>query len=789
MSGAIGKRMPRPDAPFKVTGRLQYVDDLSFPRMLHARLVRSPYAHARILRVDTSKAAALPGVHAVITARDMPGRRIGYRYDNLPLQGEKVRYAGDAVAAVAARDPETAARAAELVEVEYEPLPVLSDPEKAMEPGAPLVHEEDWLDPAGERRRPRRDNVSLHFHFEHGDPDRAFAECDVVVEARFAVPFVTTASMETTGCIAVWDPTGNLTMYTPTQAPFLYQREMAEALGISGRRIRVIGTPIGGAFGKNLEAHPWDIVAAVLSRITGRPVKLVFNRQEEFLASRTRQPHIMYVRAGAKKDGRLWVRTCKAVLDNGAYNSWGALTPIVSMQTFTSLYRVPHVRYDAYVVYTNNPYSGSMRGFGNPEATFAVEQTMDMLAEKLGMDPLEFRLRNANEPGEVTPQGMKITSCAAREALEAAARAVEWSGRDARRDAGDTKRRGVGIAGVLHVSGGARIYRSDGCGAIVKIDDFGRVTVLSGHSDMGQGADAAVAQACAEELGVSPEDVTVVNRDTTIVPWDVGVHASRTTFIAGNAVRLAAREAKQQLLRAAAELFFAGAAPEELDIRDGRVFRRSDPANGVPYDKVVRALHFREKGNLIIGHAFYDPPTQMQDAGYVGNISAAYGFGAQAAEVEVDLETGRVRVLRVAAAHDVGKAINPAGIEGQIDGGVLMGVGYALSEQMILQDGQILNPFLRAYGLPAATDAPAIERIIIESADAEGPFGAKGVAEHTVVPTAAAIANAIAHATGVRLYELPMTPERVLRALLEKQPAAAAAPAASVRGSVRAGAE
>ena len=758
----IGKPTPREDALFKVTGSLRYLDDLVLPGMLWGRLVRSPYPHARVVSIDAAAALALPGVKAVITAADLPPRRLGFHFDNRPLH-DKVSCVGDPVAAVAAVDEEAARAAAELVAVHYEPLPGVFDPEAALAPDAPLVHAEQWFDAAGQRIERRKDNVAMHYRFQHGDPEAALAACDAVVEARFTVPFVTTCTIEPQCAIAAWDAAGNLTLWSPTQAPHLFHKEMAEALGISGKRIRVIGTPIGGAFGKNLEAHAWEVANAVLARKAGRPVKLVFSRQEEFIGSRPRQPHIMYVKAGATKDGKLQVRTCEAVLDNGAYNAWGALTPLVTMQSFTSMYRVPNSRYEAKVVYTNHPYAGAMRGYGNPEAVWAIEQTMDMLADKLGLDPLAFRLNNVNQPDETTPQGMKITACLFDRCLSEAAARIDYS---AKRGRQREQLRGVGLAGVLHVGGGARIYRSDGCGMIVKLDDFGKVTVLCGASDSGAGAHNMVAMVVAEELGVLPDDVRIVFGDTALVPWDVGVHATRTTFVAGNAARVAAANCKQQLLAAAAEQLGVPAAA--LDVRERSVFVRAQPAQRIAYDKVIRALHFKEQGNVIIGHAYYDPPTQMQDQNWQGNISATYLFGAHAAEVEIDPETGRVQVLKVVAVHDVGQVINPQAVEGQIDGGVLLGIGYALQEEMKLEQGQVINATLREYGFPTSLDAVPVEKVILEGGDPLGPFGAKGIGEPATVPTAAAIANAVADALGVRLTGAPLTPEKVLAALQQR---------------------
>ncbi|MFQ6059655.1 MAG: xanthine dehydrogenase family protein molybdopterin-binding subunit, partial [Anaerolineae bacterium] len=509
----------------------------------------------------------------------------------------------------------------------------------------------------------------------------------------------------------------------------------------------------------------------------GRPVRITFTREEEFIASPTRQPVICDIKSGAKRDGTLMARQARMILDNGAYTSWGATTPLVMMMTVSSLYRVPNVKYDVLVVYTNNPYAGAMRGYGNPQATFVVESHMDMLAHELGMDPMEFRLKNANQPGDITGQGIRITTCGLSECIEKAAQSIGWQEKRGRgaREQGSTgagemaplhqtsevsetsevwrNRRGVGIAGQLHVGGGARIYPSDGCGTTIKVDDYGKVTVITGSSDMGQGSDTIIAQIVAEEMGVPVDNITVVNTDTAITPWDVGAHASRTTFIAGNSARLAAADAKRQILEAAAQAYKQKV--ENLEMREGQVFVRGEPEEGIPYAKAIRAGHFRPDGDVILARGWYEPPTEKQDKEFRGNISATYGFAAQAAEVEVDTETGEVKVLKIAAAHDVGRAINPMAVEGQIEGGVSMGLGYGLSEELVLEEGKMLNPNFADYALPTALDMPPIDPIIVETIDPEGPFGAKGMAEPANNPTAPAIANAVYDAVGVRIKDLP----------------------------------
>jgi len=423
---------------------------------------------------------------------------------------------------------------------------------------------------------------------------------------------------------------------------------------------------------------------------------------------------------------------------------------------------VPNVKYDVLVVYTNNFYAGAMRGYGNPQATFVVESHMDMLAHELGMDPVEFRLKNANQPGDVTGQGVKITTCGLSECIQKAAQNIGW-----KEKRGQPGNRGVGIAAQLHVGGGARIYPSDGCGTTIKVDDYGKVTVITGSSDMGQGSDTVIAQIVAEEMGVPVDNITVINTDTAITPWDVGAHASRTTFVAGNSARLAAAEARRQILEAAARAY--NQKVENLDLRQGQIYVKGEPEEGIPYAKAIRAGHFRVDGDVILARGWYEPPTEKQDQEFRGNISATYGFAAQAAEVEVDTETGEVKVLKIAAAHDVGRAINPMAVEGQIEGGVSMGLGYGLYEELVLEKGRLLNPNFADYALPTALDMPPVDTLIVETVDPEGPFGAKGMAEPANNPTAPAIANAVYDAVGVRIKDLPITAEKVLKTLKEKR--------------------
>jgi xanthine dehydrogenase molybdenum-binding subunit len=751
-TSVVGRRQPKLDAPDKAVGRATYGHDVRLPGMLHGRILYSAHPHARVLHVDVTRAERLPGVHALVTAADNPPTRFGYGKDNTPLKGEVVRSLRDEVAAVAAVDPEVAEEAISLIRVDYEPLPAVFDAAAALEPGAPLVHAD------------RGSNLVQAYRYRHGDLAVGEAESDFTVEAEFDLPYAAHGAIETTVVVAAFDGRGRLTLYSGTQIPFLLQRDLAEALHLDGSQIRILQTAVGGAFGRGLDIYPFEPIAALLARKSARPVRLAFSRPEEFRAAPVRQPAHVQVRAGARRDGRLTFRAVRALLDIGAYVSWGAVTPLVMLETTASLYRVPHVEFEADCVYTNNPITGAVRGYGNPQSTFFVESMMDRLAEAAGIDPVQFRLQNANLPGEETPQGLRITSCGLRECLEAVSAAVDRSpSPGGAAPSGGHLRRGIGFAATLNVGGGARIYRSDGCGATVKVDDFGRVSLLTGSTEIGQGSETALAQIVAEVLGASIDAVSVHNSDSDLKPWDVGVHASRTTFIAGKAAYLAALEARKQLYETASALL--SAPPEELEARDGAIFARTSGAS-VDLGKVVRARHFREGGRIVVGEGWYDPPTQLVDKEtYKGNISAAYGFGAQMAEVEVDTETGQVRVLRLVCANDVGRAINPMAVEGQIEGGAQMGLGYALTEELLVRDGEVLNPDFLDYRLFTAADMPEIETIIVETSDPEGPFGAKGVGEMGGTPTAAAIANAVFDAVGLRLTRLPMTPERVLAAL------------------------
>jgi len=751
----VGKKIPKIDAPLKVTGAAQYIQDVKLPGMLHGKILYSRYPHAKILKLDTSKAERLPGVRAVVTAKDMPPNfRIGIMKDNPPLKSGKVLSIRDEIAAVAASTPEIAEEALSLIDVEYEELPGIFDPLEAMKEGAPLIHEE------------AKSNVlKMPWRLLCGDVEKAKEESAYVVEDTFSTQWVTHCCLGTSGCVANLDIQNNLTLYSNTQIPSLAQNDFVEALnafGFKNRRVRIIQAVIGGGFGSKLDTYAYEYIAILLALKTRRPVKIIFTREEEFFATSPRQCTITRISHGCDKDGRLTFREIEMILDNGAYTSWGATTPSVMMLPISSLYKVPNVKYTARCVYTNNTYCQAMRGYGNPQATFAIESSLDQLAEKAGIDPLELRRINANEPGEITPQRFKITSCGMKECIEEVSKRLNWKEKK-----GKYNGRGVGIASLIHVGGGARVYKSDGCGTIIKMDDFGKVDVFTGASDIGQGSDTVIAQIVAEVIGIPIEDVNVINNDTDVCPWDVGVHASRTTFVAGNAALGAARKIREQILEAGGKILEED--PTDLDIKDGMIFSTKNKDKSTPLGKALRRIHYTLGGKMLMAEYFYDPANENFDKEFKGNLSVSYAYGAHGVEVEVDKETGKVKILNYIAAHDVGKPINPLLLEGQIYGGGLQGIGYALGEKMVYKNGRLMNGNFLDYKIPTVKDVPLIQPVLVETDEKDGPFGAKGIGEPGLVPTAPAIANAIYDAIGVRIKDLPITPEKVLAAIKAKE--------------------
>ncbi len=768
----IGQRVKKPDAPDKATGKTRYINDMVLPQMLYGKVLFAGRAHARIVRIDTAAARALPGVHAVLTGADAAGLRFGFVRDNVALK-ERVRCEHDEVAAVAAETEAIAARAIDLIEVEYEDLPGVFTPEAGAREDAPQIHENF------------PGNKSLAFEFHHGDLAAAEAASDLIVDSVFRPHHVTHCCMGTSCAIADFDHNGKLTIWTQTQYPYNYKMDLAPALGIDPGDIRVIQPPVGGAFGSKLDVYPYEPIAALLARKTGRPVKVNYSREEEFKASPTRQAAIIHMRTGCTREGTLTFRSADVLLDNGACTSWGPTIPVIMMRTISGHYRVPVVDFKAQAIYTNNPYAGSFRGYGNVQTTYATAQQMDMLAdlvaEASGLDPLAFHLKNAQKSGEVTPQKSFLRECALAECLETAAAACDYSRKRsdyaAQRDVPGRYKKGIGLASSIHNAGGAKIHKSDGIGTILKVDDYARVTVISGASEIGQGIDAVITLIVAEELGVPLEHVTLVNNDSDIAPWDVGVHASRTTFIAGNGTRRAACKAKAQILAGAEKLLGEPAAG--LDLRDGSVVRDADGTPIIKLERLLRQMHFQAEPELVMVTDYYEPKSEPEGARHVSDHSAAYSHAVHIAEITVDTLTGEIRVDKVTVAQDVGRVINRMGLEGQVEGGIAIGLGYALSEDMRLEKGLLKNACFRDYKLITAPEMPPLEMHFIESNCAEGPYGAKGISELPTIVIAPAIANALYNATGVRIFDPPMSPEKVARAIHDKRAQAARARAGS----------
>ena len=753
----IGKPTRKIDASIRITGKAIYGHDVKLTGMLHGAILRTEYPCADFT-IDTSEAKKIPGVVCIITADDIDCNNISYKRDHPILKQGEVNCIRDEIAAVAAETKEIAEEALKLIKVNYKVKQGIYDPLDALKSDAVLVNKylkESKFDK----------NIADLFHYEHGDLEEQKKISAVIISKRFILPRVTHCCMATSNITADYNPiTKRLTLYSSTQVPFLYLRDMAHTLKINPSEIRVIQVVIGGGFGSKLDMYPFEPIAAVLSMKTGRPVQILFDREEEFIASPTRQNMVIDITAGADKNGKFTFRDVNILKDNGAYTSWGATTPFVMMQTFSSLYQVPACKFESKAVYTNNVYAGSFRGYGNPQSTFALESIIDLLAEELGMDKQEIRLSNANFQGEITGQGLNFHTCGHNDALKAVFDKIENN--DAK--VADSSKRylyGVGYASMLHVGGGAKIYRSDGCGTNLKIDDYGYLTIITGSNEIGQGSETVLAMMASEELGIPISKIKVINTDTDVKPWDVGVHASRTTFVAGNSLLGAIKELKLKLNAKANEML--GINSDYLVYNNEEIMDPDGTKPPIRIEKVVRDMHFGSPHELCSVNYFYEPSSKFQDKQFKGDVSGSYAFAAQAVTVEIDTYTGNIKVLDIHVAQDVGKVLNPLGIQGQIEGGVLMGVGYAISEELIMEEGRILNPNFHNYKMLTASDVPAIHFYPIETNDPQGPYGAKGMAEAPLIPTAAAIANAVADAIGTRIYSLPLTPEKVLKALSE----------------------
>jgi xanthine dehydrogenase molybdenum-binding subunit len=757
----IGQPLPRIDVQGKVTGQTRYVNDMKLPGMLTGKILRSPHAHARIISIDVSQAEKLPGVRAIITAKDTP--MIPFSFvkglaDKLPLCSDKVLYEGDDIAAVAADDLETAEKAIRLIKVDYQILPVVQDPEEAMKDGAPLLHED------------KKSNVAFELHKEFGNVKQGFAQSDYVFEDRYTTDKVVHCCMESLGCIALWDKTDHLTLWAPLQAPHTVRQEMARILDVPEKKITVKRTPTGGAFGARLVTDMKYPIAAILSRKTGRPVKIINTREEEFKTAKSRYPYIIYLKTGVTKEGRILARQARIIIDNGAYNDKAPGTLNFAGVMFSVLYNIPHIKYEGFGVYTNKQYGTAFRGFGNPQVTYAGETQLDAIASRLGIDPVKIRLINCNMPGDQTKSGAHITSCGLKECIEESAKSMNWQEKRSKYpiEVGEGIYRGIGAAVMIHTGSGSRFYGYAATDSFIKISEDGVVTLITPAVEIGQGALTSMAQIVAETMGIRLDQIIVLTDDTDLTPYDLGAWGSRTSFVCGNAALSAAADARKEVVTFAAKKL--GVTTDKIDIQNGMVWARSNPTEKVTFEEVA---HFavQQLGTPISGRGRYDDsvaPTVGLDKGY-GEHVIAYSFACQVAEVDVDIRTGKVKVLGVSAAHDTGTTINPLMAEGQIEGSVLQGISFALTEKVVYADGKVQNPNFRDYKTLSAVDVPPIEVILVESDDPNGPIGIKGIGEPGLVPTAAAISNAIYNATGQLFHDLPIDLERLFKALKQSR--------------------
>ena len=792
----IGHRTAMVDAAEKTTGSGKYTDDLSVPGMLTGKILHSPYPHARIKGIDTSKALALEGVAAVVTGQDAPVTYgiLPIGHDEHALAVDKVRYVGDNVACVAAETEAIAEQALELIDVEYELLPAWFDPEQSMKAEAEFIHE----------GRPH--NIEKAYHHVFGDPEKGFAESDYVHEARYIANEVTHAAMEPHSTLASFelDPhtgkRGRLTVWSSTQVPYYLQHKLSLVLEMPMAQIRVIKPLVGGGFGGKSEVIPLEIIAAIAARAAKHPVKITYTREEVFWAHRGRPRTIVDLKTGVKNDGSMVAVRARVVQDGGAYCSYGPVTILYSGALLGAIYDIPNVAYDGYRVLTNKPACGAMRGHGTVNVRFAFESQLDEICAALKLDPREVRQQNFLKPPCITVNNLRVLSYGLPECVEKVAEASRWRERHGTLGRG----RGLGMGCSHYVSGAANsIIRSDMPHSTVniKVDRDGGVVVYTGASEIGQGSDTMTAQVAAEVLGCVLSRVRVVAADTDLTPIDIGSYSSRVTMMAGNATLRAAEEIRKQLASAAARKM--NCAPEDLVFSNDKVSKASKsssaagegegaanasvsghvegqilrgslqqkrkeegPKDWMSFEEaVVAAIDFH---GALTGTGSYAPSLDARGGKFKGagvGPSPAYSYSAQVAEVSVDEETGEVTVHKMWAAHDCGRALNPVSVEGQIIGSVWMGLGQALQEEMLWKDGMLMNPGLLEYRSPSSVESPEIEPFIVESIDPEGPFGAKECSEGSLAATIPAIANAIYDAVGIRLREAPFTPERVLAAL------------------------
>jgi len=737
----IGQRLPLKESAEKVTGSAIYTRDIKLPGMLYARILRSPIAHAKVLRVDTSKAEALPGVKAVISKNNAPRIKVPVTFGGARdkvLFDDKVRYVGDELAAVAATDESIAEEALDQIEVKFEEIKPVFDPEDAMKHGVSLLHED------------KNGNIALKMAIQEGDVELGFIEADYLFEETFRTQSQRHVSLEPHCCVADFDMSGNLTVWSSTQLPHFIKELLAEYLDMPISKVRVIKPNIGGGFGGKLDMLV-EHTCALLARIAGLPVKIVLTPEEMFASSVARIASIIKTKIGVKRDGSLTAMDFHVIDNVGAY-LYKSGTMAVRLNALIRSYKCPNVNFEGYGVYTNIACAGAMRGYGAPQAFFALESIMDAVAERLDIDPVELRLKNFRGVGDEAMSGKPLKTCGLPECLTKGAELIEWSQRNKSKQSENKIKRGLGVACFTHLIGPRPGKIRDNSTAFVKLNTDGTVHLIAGGADLGTGSNTTLAQIVAEVLGVKIDDIEVTAGDTGSAQFDSGAFASRTLYMCGLAAREAAADAKQQLLTFASEKL--DIPVELLEMKNRSVYSRVNPENKLLLKDITSEASERVDGKVqtFLGKAS------------CGNSGYGQSFGAEFAEVAVNIETGTVKVIKIVAALDVGKAINPMIVEGQIEGAVQMGLGFALTENPVLtkREGQTVNCNFAEYMLPTSLDMPEIDVVLIETDEPSGPFGAKGVGEPPVLGIAPAVANAIYNATGARLTKLPMTPDGVL---------------------------
>jgi CO/xanthine dehydrogenase Mo-binding subunit len=750
----LGTSIPRQGGVERVIGAGIYGIDLALKDELHGGILRSEYAHAKIVSIDTSEAKRVPGVHAVVTAADAPDVRYGRTYiDRYMLAKNKVRYMGDPVAAVAADSPAIVKQALKKIKVVYEPLPVVIDQEEAMKPDAPTLHDDMPL-PKNLPEGVKVKNVCSYTPVHVGDPEKAMAEADVVVDEVYETKMIHPQYLEPRIAAAQVEPDGRITVWANAQAPFGVRTDVARLLGVPLNKVRVLSTEIGGGFGGKASGitsgAAIEPICALLAVKAKRPVMIVLDKAEETISTTIRSGAKMYIKTGVKKDGTIIARQGKVVYDAGAYSGFGAMAGARCTNMLGGWYLMPNCHIDGYVVYTNKQVCGPVRGPGGPQAAFAVESHMDSIAAKLGMDPVEFRLKNTPKPGDKIIGVPKLRDVSLGETIKTAAEKVGWG------KVKLEKNQGIGLA-----TGSWIESAGPGGGAVVKVNEDGSVTVHIGKIDMGTAPRFGIPLIAAEELGVPVNDVTVVNVDTDASPWDAGTVGSRAIIVSGTATKLAAIDARNQIFKMAASQLEA--SPDDLEIKDKQIRVKGTPAKSVPLATIATNAH-----NVIgevIGRGYCDNVAMMAEEKARGSSQP---FTAHACIVEVDTNTGNVKILKYVAVHDIGFPIHPVAVEGQIEGATAMSIGQALCEQVVFDNnGRTMNPSFVDYLMPTINMMPRIETTLVHGYPGAGPYGAKGAGEIACVPPMAAIANAIYNATGVRITKLPLSPENVLRALKE----------------------